>query len=275
MPSSSPLDPKAAVFTAKTSTNSSKQLNPKAPAPTIIWHKEFISNSKHPTSAIVSALEITTNNRSCQTHSMTEPEPKAIEIFSLPIELRLDIYKRVLDEDYEIYETGLPALLRTRLQITREYYQLCTLRIVLVRESRVDTTRYKLPDLEFREFGKSLLRTERDEIERHRVWEHWEKIMDFGMSIPRHDVFVHVRVEAWCKHAAMYPEKALRSHGRCRDCRVRRLERIPWTCGGYQSFLAITLLYVPITGLLFGFIYFLKTKMPKDEDGHRWRCLVH
>ncbi|KAI5199681.1 hypothetical protein E4T38_06936 [Aureobasidium subglaciale] len=270
MPSNSPLDPKAAVFVAKQSTKSSKQLNPKAPA--------FVSYQTYNRLAqgIYQQLQASYIGYLCQIYDTTEPESPTVGIFSIPLELRLRIYEQILDEEYEIHETGVPALLRTRLQITREYYQLCTLRIVLVRERRIDATRRRFPALtNGLKLGKSLVRRERDKIEKHRVWEHWEKIMDFGMTIPRRDLFVHIRIEAWCKHAAMYPEKALRSHGQCRDCKVRRLERSPWTCRGWQSFLAVAVLYVLITGVLFGMIYLLKKKMPQGEDARRWRCLVH
>lgn len=82
------------------------------------------------------------NHPAYETYELLSLDERPLEtttkgLFSLPLELRLNIYNLVLDDDYEIHETVLPALLCTRLQITREFYQLCKLRIVLVHERRV------------------------------------------------------------------------------------------------------------------------------------------
>ncbi|KAK6002807.1 hypothetical protein QM012_001557 [Aureobasidium pullulans] len=134
MPSSSPLDPKAAVFAPKISNTPSKRLDPKAPA--------FLP-ARDP--KIVQGLlqDLQASHLDYQTYELLDPSEGQFEtttkgLFSLPLELRLKIYNLVLDEEYEIHETALPALLRTRLQITREFYQLCNLRIVFVLERRFD-----------------------------------------------------------------------------------------------------------------------------------------
>lgn len=70
---------------------------------------------------------------------MTATKTSPAGFFSLPIELRINIYKLVVDkEEYEMHEVGLPPFLRTRLQITREFYQLCRLQIVLVKQRKSD-----------------------------------------------------------------------------------------------------------------------------------------
>lgn len=144
-------------------------------------------------------------------------ETTTMGLFSLPLELRLNIYNLVLDDEYEIYETGLPALLRTRLQITREFYQFCKLRIVLVYERKLGFFTHRF----WRRLPKSLRIYRRGDKKRHRLWRHWERILKFGKTIPRRDLFVDVKMEQWCTHAAVYPEKAIRSHGQCRDCKVQ------------------------------------------------------
>lgn len=164
--------------------------------------------------------------------SMDERPPETTTTgFSLPLVLRLNIYNFVLDDEYEICETGLPALLRTRLQITREFYQLCKLRIVLVHERRFGFFSHRVQN----RLPRPLRNYKAGDIKRYRVWQHWERILKFGKSIPRRDLFVDVKVEQWCTHAAVYPEKAIRSHGRCRSCRIRgRLKKhlIQMACVG-------------------------------------------
>lgn len=166
-------------------------------------------------------------------------------LFSLPLELRLKIYDFALDDEYEIYETGLPALLRTRLQITREFYQLCKLRIVLVHETNVGifTRRF------WRKTPKSLQRHRKGDIRNYRVWQHWERISRYSWTIPRSDLFVTVKIEQWCTHAAVYPEKAIRSHGRCRSCKIRgsiKAELIEIVSGTAMMFMVLVLMCCPL-----------------------------
>ena len=103
--------------------------------------------------------------------------------FSLPVELRIDIYERVVGaEECEIHEFGLPPLLRTRLQITREIYQLCKLRIVIVKQRKSDK-------------------------KRKRLLENTENIKRHGTCYDRRDLFVHIRIEEWCSRAALYQQR--------------------------------------------------------------------
>lgn len=48
-----------------------------------------------------------------------------MNIFSLPLEVRVMIYENVLQEEHHIFRDGVPGLLSTRLQITQEVYTLC------------------------------------------------------------------------------------------------------------------------------------------------------
>ncbi|KAI4724038.1 hypothetical protein E4T49_08242 [Aureobasidium sp. EXF-10728] len=220
MPSSTPLNPKATVFTPSAPTLSAPKLNPEAA--TFIPARK----PKHVERLIqelqASLAQMATSHPAYHGYELIETSPIATTgLFSLPLELRLNIYNLVLDEDFEIYETGLPALLRTRLQITKEIYQLCKLRIVLVSERSTGNIIYK-----FSKDCKSRwpsTRSSRRKFQSHRVWRHWQRILCFGKSVPRADLFVDIKVETWCAHAAGYPQRVLRSHGRCRGCRVRRL----------------------------------------------------
>lgn len=129
--------------------------------------------------------------------------------FSLPIELRIDIYERVVgEEECEIHEFGLPPLLRTRLQTTREFYQLCRLRIVLVEQRKSDK-------------------------KRKRLLENIENIKRHGTCYDRRDLFVQIRIEEWCSRAALYqktswfsradlsPTRAIRPQGKkCHGCKI-------------------------------------------------------
>lgn len=170
----------------------------------------------------------------------TEPTTKGL--FSLPLELRLEIYNLALDDEYEIYETGLPALLRTRLQITREFYQLCKLRVVLVHQRNMGFfARY------WTKPSPSLRRYKKGDLKTYRVWQHYERILKHSNTIPRRDPFVNVKVEQWCTHAAVYPEKAVRSHGKCRNCRIRKRVLIQLFC---ICFLVLTVLAMVLCSVL-------------------------
>lgn len=166
-------------------------------------------------------------------------------IFSLPLELRLKIYSLVLDDEYEIYETGLPALLFTRLQITREFYQLCKLRIVLVHERYTGLFSRRF----WRKTPNPLRNCRKGNFKRYRVWQHWERILEFGKAIPRPDLFVSVKIEQWCTQAAVYPEKAIRSHGRCRSCKIRgsdKTDLIEMVCGIAMMLTVLVLMCCPL-----------------------------
>ena len=140
---------------------------------------------------------------------MTAAKSSPTGFFSLPIELRINIYKLVVDkEEYEMHEVGLPPFLRTRLQITREFYQLCRLQIVLVKQKKSDK-------------------------KRKRLLENIENIKKHGTCYDRRDLFVHIRIEEWCSRAALYqktswfsradlsPTRAIRPPGkRCHGCKI-------------------------------------------------------
>lgn len=48
-----------------------------------------------------------------------------MNLFDLPLELRVMVYENVLREENHIFHDGLPGLLGTRLQITQEVYIFC------------------------------------------------------------------------------------------------------------------------------------------------------
>lgn len=154
--------------------------------------------------------------------------------FSLPIELRIDIYERVVgEEEYEIHEFGLPPLLRTRLQTTREFYQLCRLRVALVEQRKSDK-------------------------KRKRLLENIENTKKHGTCYDRRDFFVHIRIEEWCSRAALYQKASwfrraiqcskgdIRPQGKkCNGCKIM---------SGPGQF-SLALLFVQLTGLITMFIF--------------------
>ena len=51
---------------------------------------------------------------------------------SLPLELRIEVYRHAVQQQSHIFKDGVPALLRCKLQITQEIYQFCKITTQLI-----------------------------------------------------------------------------------------------------------------------------------------------
>lgn len=58
---------------------------------------------------------------------------------SLPLELRIEVYRHAVQQQSHIFADGVPALLRCKLQITQEIYQFCkiTTQLILDKDGRL------------------------------------------------------------------------------------------------------------------------------------------
>ncbi|KAI5256268.1 hypothetical protein E4T42_01611 [Aureobasidium subglaciale] len=82
--------------------------------------------------------QLTTMSPSSMTSSSTEdstlsslPRTTPANFFSLPLEMRQQIYEHTMEETYHIFRDGLPPILNTKLQITQEIYNHCILTITI------------------------------------------------------------------------------------------------------------------------------------------------